>query len=155
MKPLAPIVAPPPSAIATVLPIALEGPAKALDMAVFNWPRLTASVVCVPGATLVICRLLLPLPTDTVLARVASEPLPRATELAASARALSPIAVAPAAAALAEAPIAVLDSLLAEASAPTAVERSPAALVPAPFAVAKPPVAEASSEPSPAPVTDT
>jgi hypothetical protein len=62
---------------------------------------------------LVIWRFPLVPPTDTVLARVATDPAPSATEFTPRARALSPIAVALVAPALAEAPIAVADVLLA------------------------------------------
>ena len=54
-----------------------------------SWPRLTASVDCVPAATLVTCRSDPVEPTDTTLARPLSFALlPRATELV-------PVLVAP------------------------------------------------------------
>src|SRR5690606_16312982 len=57
---------------------------------------LTASVASVPAATLVTWRSLPVLPTETVLARSATEPWPSATELSPDAVAPRPIAVAPA-----------------------------------------------------------
>ncbi|MCY1296891.1 hypothetical protein D9M71_371570 [compost metagenome] len=78
-----------------------------LPTLLFNWSRLTASVPAVPAPTLVICRSLPALPTDTLLARSATELAPRATELSAVAWALEPIAVLLAPEAMAPAPPAV------------------------------------------------
>src|SRR5262249_49599663 len=73
----------------------------------------TASVSCVPAATLVIWRSLPTEPTDTVLARSAIEPLPKAIEL-------TVIAMAPL-------PMAIAFDALATAIGPTAMESVPVA----------------------------
>src|SRR3546814_2948128 len=49
-------------------------PASTFSSAALNWPRLTASVSCVPAATLVTCRSLPALPTETLSTRSATEP---------------------------------------------------------------------------------
>ncbi|CAJ0809165.1 hypothetical protein LMG19083_04865 [Ralstonia psammae] len=79
----------------------------------FNCDMFTASVGITPAATLVIWRSLPAVPTDTVLARVATELAPRATELSATALAPAPRATALLPEASELAPMAVVGSAVA------------------------------------------
>jgi hypothetical protein len=85
-----------PLAFAVPVPLALKYRlvVSAVNATASSCPRFTASLISVPLATLVTCRLLTALPTDTVLARSATEPPPSATLPAAEALALTPTAVA-------------------------------------------------------------
>jgi hypothetical protein len=75
----------------------------------FSWPRLTASLLCVPAATCVTWRSPPLLPTDTTLARPSSfELAPRATLLAPVEVAPTPMATAPTCVARAEWPMAIV-----------------------------------------------
>src|SRR5690606_40122991 len=89
-------------------------------VAAFSCPRLTASVAWVPAATLMTCRVLPTLPTDTASLRFATEPCPSATLFAAVAWAATPSAVLLLPSACDHTPVAVLAYPEAHAPAPPA-----------------------------------
>nr|WP_239006253.1 hypothetical protein [Burkholderia territorii] len=128
---------------------------SAAAIAAFICARLTASFACVPAATLTIWRRAFAEPTDTVLARSATDDLPNATELATLAVAARPSAVAESAVALAPTPAARDSHPVAAEIVPSATPLIPVATAPPPsatvdraLAVAAAPIAVAPSPPT-------